>query len=202
MSNTQFRITPASPEALHSLEDTVPPELKEHFDLIKGGLEAIPGVPAEAFYSAVTLRTLALKPDIFKSWFLTEYHSAKQGEVPSSHKELLATLVSLEIEEDETPACGPYHIGAARFEGADEDTIRGVTDFRTNRDQLPEELRVFLEFGLKAATKPKEVTDADVERIRGYGYSDEALVEIVSTALIAYNLASLNQVFNLEEGAG
>lgn len=108
----------------------------------------------------------------------------------------------LEIEEDETPACGPYHIGAARFEGADEESIRLVTDFRTNKNQLLEELRDFLEFGLKAATTPKEVTDEDVERIRRHDHTDEALVEIVSTALIAYNLASLDQVFNLEEGAG
>lgn len=203
MTQGPFRITPAPPEALREIEADISPELKEHFELIKGGLEAIPGVPAEAFYGAVTLRTLALRPDIFESWFLTEYRSAKkEGEVPAATKELLAMLVSIEIEGDETPACGPYHAGAARFEGADPELVERVQQFHVAKDQLPEDLRVVLDFGLKAATRPKEVTDADVEAIRRNGYSDAALVEIVSTALIAYDLAALNQIFDLREGEG
>jgi alkylhydroperoxidase family enzyme len=58
------------------------------------------------------------------------------------------------------------------------------------------------DLGLKAAVAPREVTDEDVQRARRHGISDAALVELVSAALIAYNLAALNQTFNLIEGQG
>lgn len=200
--STPFRIQPAAPDALREIEDSAPPALKAHFDLIKQGLEAIPGVPGEAIYGAVTLRTLALRPELFESWFLTEHHSVKNGDVATSTKELLAAVVSWRNEGDETPTCAPYHEGAARFEGADEAAIAGASDWETTRLRLPAEVRDLVDFGVKAAFAPRDVTDEDVELVRGYGLSDAALVELVSAALIAYNLSALNQVFNLVEGQG
>lgn len=197
-----FRIQIADADVLRQLESEAVPELQEHFDLIKEGLVAIPGVPAEAFYSAVTLRALALKPDIFYSWFLTEYHSVKRGEIPSHIKELLAVIVSYINEEEENAACAPYHAGAARFEGASEEEIRSVLAYESGSNALDEEARTVIDFGIKAAYHPKEVTDADVEAVKALGYSDAAIVELVSASLIAYNLSALNQVLNLREGAG
>jgi alkylhydroperoxidase family enzyme len=197
-----FRITPAEPEALRSIESDAPADLQTHFGLIKDGLEAIPGVPGEAIYGAVTLRTLALKPEIFQSWFLTEYYSVKKGEVATSTKELLATAVSWINEGDETPTCAPYHEGAARFEGAAEDEIASTRDWKVGRETVDSDVRALVDFGIKAAFEPTEVTDADVERVRALGLSDAGLVELVSSALIAYNLSALNQVFNLVEGQG
>lgn len=200
--STPLRITPAAPDELRAIEDTAPPALKAHFDLIKQGLEAIPGVPGDAIYGAVTLRTLALRPELFESWFMTEHFSVKHGEIESSVKELLATVISWRNEGDETPTCAPYHEGAARLEGADEDAIAGARNWADVRDSVPERVRDLVEFGVKAAFEPREVTDADVERVRAHGLSDPALVELASAALIAYNLSALNQVFNLVEGQG
>jgi alkylhydroperoxidase family enzyme len=199
---TPFRIVPADPEALRAIEADAPPALQEHFDLIKKGLEAIPGVPGDAIYGAVTLRTLALKPELFRSWFLTEHYSVKHGEISSSTKELLATVISWINEGDETPTCAPYHEGAARFEGADEAAILGARDWAKTRESVDPEVRDLVDFGVKVAFEPKAVTDEDVERVRAYGLSDAGLVELVSTALIAYNLSALNQAFNLIEGQG
>ena len=50
---------------------------------------------------------------------------------------------------------------------------------------------------MKAAYEPRLVTDDDLASVKALGLSDAALVEIVSTALIAYNLSALNQVFDL-----
>ncbi|MFP5487303.1 MAG: carboxymuconolactone decarboxylase family protein, partial [Acidimicrobiia bacterium] len=124
------------------------------------------------------------------------------GEVESSVKELLATVISWRNEGDETPTCAPYHEGAARLEGADEAAIAGARNWADVRDSVPERVRDLVEFGVKAAFEPREVTDADVERVRAHGLSDGALVELTSAALIAYNLSALNQVFNLVEGQG
>ena len=199
---TPFRITPADPSALHEIEDTAPPALKAHFDLIKSGLEAIPGVPGDAIYGAVTLRSLALKPDIFRSVFLLEHHAVKQGEIESSTKELLAAVISWKNEGDETPTCAPYHEAAARFEGAPEDLIAIAADWDSRRGSVPERVRELVDFGVRSAFHPREVTDEDVNRVRALGISDAGLVELVAAALVAYNLSAVNQVFNLIEGQG
>lgn len=198
---TGHRIAIADPDRLLELDREAPATLRRHFDLIRRGVSSIPGIPPEAadtgFETAPTLRALALKPSLFYSWFLTEYHSAKEGDVDSSTKELLAIAVSKETEQDETVLCTPYHGGAARFEGAADDEVAIAEDFERRGHELPEEKRAVVAFGLKAAYRPTEVTDEDVEGLRDLGLDDAALVEIVSTALIAHNLAVVNQVFNL-----
>jgi alkylhydroperoxidase/carboxymuconolactone decarboxylase family protein YurZ len=198
-SATRHRIDIAPAEEIDRLDREAPPILRRHFELIRQGLRHIPGLPPDAarIEDAPTLRALALKPDIYYAWFLTEYHSAKEGEVDSATKELLAIAASARNERDENVLCTPYHAGAARFEGADESAVAIAQDFDRRKGELPERARVIVEFGLKSAYQPTEVTAEDVARVRALGLSDAALVEIVSTALIAHNLSALNQVFDL-----
>lgn len=193
------RIAIAPKEEIDRLDREAPPVLQRHFELIRQGLRHVPGIPPDAakIEDAPTLRALALKPDIYYAWFLTEYHSAKEGEVDSATKELLAIAASARNEGDENVLCTPYHAGAARFEGAADDWVAIAQDFDRRKNELPERERTIVEFGLKAAYQPRDVTDADVDRVRALGLSDAALVEIVSTALIAHNLSALNQVFDL-----
>lgn len=197
-----FRIVPADPSTLEKVEENASEPLSTHLDLIKDGLEELPGVPREALYSAVTLRTLALKPELFRTWFETEYYSVKEGELETSTKELLAAIISWKIEGEETPACAPYHEGAARHEGADPEALEVVQDYESNRDALGRDARKIIDFGLKVAFETDEITDAEVASLKSdLELSDGALVELVSTSLIASNLASVNQVFDLVEGA-
>lgn len=200
-TTSRFRIQIGSPDNLHEIEKSAPQDLKNHFDLIKKGLETIPGVPGEAIYGAVTLRGLSLKPKIFESWFLTEYHSVKQGEVDKGTKELLASIISKINEEQECLACAPYHSAAAKFEGASDDDLSIIENYEAEKHKLPSIKRDIIDFGIKSAFQPKKITDEDVKRIKDHGISDKGLVEIVSSALIAYNLSAFNQVFNLQEGA-
>lgn len=199
MSHT-FRIKPANPSAVLKIEKQASTELKQHFDLIKKGLEQIPNVPGEAVYGAVTLRALALKPDIFNSWFLAEFHSVKNGEIASRTKELLAAVISKINEEDECVACGPYHEAAAKLEGATDQEALLTSDYPSNRHLLSEKERVLIDFGIKAAFTPKKISDHDVQEIKDLGVSDAGIVELTAAALIAYNLSALNQVLNLKEG--
>jgi AhpD family alkylhydroperoxidase len=196
---SQHRIGIATPEEIDRLDREAPAVLRRHFELIRDGLRHIPGLPPDAarIEDAPTLRALALKPDIYYAWFLTEYHSGKQGEVDSATKELLAIAASARNEGDENVLCTPYHTGAARFEGADDEAVAIAQDFERRKLELPERQRRIVEFGLKAAYEPRLVTDDDVASIKALGLSDAALVEIVSTALIAYNLSAVNQVFDL-----
>lgn len=197
-----FRVNIAEPNRLRELEAQAPDELKEHFRLIKGGTAAvpIPGVSADAFYEAVTLRALALKPDIFYGLMLTEHRAMKGGEVESPLKELMAIAISEENEGGENRACAEYHVGAATFEGASQDDIRAVKSFAQRKHELPHNLRRPIEFGLKAAFRPKQVTDRDVQELKDLGYSDAGIIELIATAMITYNLTSLNRILNLREG--
>lgn len=166
-TTTPFRITPADPEVLRRLEAEGPDQLRDHLALIRGGLEALPGVPGDAIYGAVTLRTIALRPEVFTHLFLTEHHAAKQGSVDRSIKELVSLLVAARIEGNETPA-----------------------------------VRSAVEFAAAAALDPRSIEDADVQAVRDHGYDDAARVELVITALVAYTLSAVNQVFDLREGEG
>src|SRR6056297_1914584 len=192
-----FRIDLPDTDVLRQIENDAPPALKEHFDLIKGGLEAIPDVPGEAIYSAVTLRTIAHRPEVFIHLFLTEHYATKQGQVDTQTKELLALLISEEIEGQETPACGPYHAGAAQFEGASDDAVALVRDFDNRKHELPHRQRAAIEFGRKAALDPTEITDEDVAALKEQGFTDDQLVELTLSGLVAYTLAAVNQVFDL-----
>lgn len=197
----QFRIAPVEPDQLKEIEDSAPEDLQRHLDLIKGGLDTVPELSEEMIYSAVTLRTLALKPELFRTWFLTEHYSIKQGELPTELKELLAAIISWEIEGDETPACTPYHEAAAQYEGLDAEMIELIREYEESNDQLDDFEREIIDLGLKIVRDPQAVSDEDIEGVREYGVTDEQLVELLSTALITQNLASVNQVFNLVEGA-
>lgn len=197
----QFRIAPAEPDQLKEIEDSAPEDLQQHLDLIKGGLDTVPELSEDMIYSAVTLRTLALKPELFRTWFLTEHYSIKQGELPTELKELLAAIISWEIEGEETPACTPYHEAAAQYEGLDAEMIELIREYEDSNDQLDDFEREIIDLGLKIVRDPQAVGDEDIESVREYGVTDEQLVELLSTALITQNLASVNQVFNLVEGA-
>lgn len=198
--NRQARVTLAAPEALRAIEASAGPDLQHLFALMRQGVAAIPGVPAEALYDSVTLRALALKPDIFTNWMLGEYHALKRGEVPAQIKELLAAAVSTINEAGECVSCAPYHAGAARAEGASEAEIAAIERAPQIDEALAEPARTLIAFGIRCAYAPREVTDDDIAAIRRLGYSDAAVVEIAASALIAYSLSALNQILNLSVG--
>jgi AhpD family alkylhydroperoxidase len=199
-AGTNFRIELAEPDRLRELEENASPELKDHFERIKDGLEAIPGVPRGAFYNAVTLRALALKPDIFYSVFLTEHHAMKHGEIPTKVKELVAIAVAKENELERNAVCAPYHAGAARLEGANEDSILAIASDESAQTDLDGATRTVVDFGVKAALRPNQVNDSDVQAVRDLGYGDAAIVELITTALVTYLLSALNPILNLKEG--
>ncbi len=125
----------------------------------------------------------------------------KEGEIDKSTKELLASVISKINEEDECLACAPYHSAAAKFEGAAENDLAIIENYAEEKGKLPEKIRDIIDFGIKSAFHPKLITTEDVENVKRHGISDPGLVEIVSSALIAYNLSAFNQVFHLQEGA-
>ena len=112
----------------------------------------------------------------------------------------MAIAISEENEGSKNRACAEYHAGAATFEGASPENIHAIQDFTQRKQELPHNLRHPIEFGLKAAFRPKEVTDQDVQELKDLGYSDAGIIELIATAMITYTLTSLNRILNLREG--
>jgi len=124
----------------------------------------------------------------------------KHGEVPSRIKELIAIAVAKENEQELNAVCAPYHAGAARLEGANEDAILALTTGSSESTDLDLVTRAAVDFGVKAAFHPNQVSDDDVQGLRDAGYGDAAIIELVTTALITYLLSALNPILNLKEG--
>jgi len=94
-----------------------------------------------------------------------------------------------------------FYNKSVRFEGLEADKIELIRNYEDRKDSLAEMERDLIDLGLKSALMPREVEDEDIEQVRRHDVTDNQLVELISTALIAYNLAAVNQVFNLVEGA-
>jgi alkylhydroperoxidase family enzyme len=91
----------------------------------------------------------------------------------------------------------PYHAGAARFEGADDDLVASVQQFDERAEEVPDSLRTIIDVGLKSVYSPGEITDDDVDAVRRLGYTDAELVELVVCAQVSFKNAALNLVLNL-----
>jgi alkylhydroperoxidase/carboxymuconolactone decarboxylase family protein YurZ len=195
------RIKLPAPERLGELEKEAPENLKKYFPAVRGGVKNIPGVAPETadreFESHPTLRALALNSDIFYAWIAMDWFSTKVGDVEPSTKELIGIAVASRTEAEGAEVCTPYHVGAAHFEGADNELIAIAESYDSRREELPEKIRTVVDFGVKAAFEPREITDSDIAGLRALGYSDEAVLELVSTALIVYDLVALNQIYAL-----
>lgn len=189
----------ASTEAARALLADAPADVEEHFALKQAGLEHIPWLAADAADAVDNdkTRALALCPTLFELWWLEDYWTVKRGRLEPKLKELLSLHVASGVE---CASCVPYHEGAARSEGATDEEIAIVRAFEDRRDELPESLAAAIELGYRAVYEPTAIDRADIDRLRGLGYGDADLVELVNAAFLAHRHAALNRTFNLGQG--
>jgi alkylhydroperoxidase family enzyme len=77
-----------------------------------------------------------------------------------------------------------------------------IQNYTANKDALSERQQAIIDLGLDVGFEPEPIRDADVETLReDYDLEDSQLIDLVSAALIARNLASVNQIFQLVEEA-
>lgn len=196
MASQTFRVQLAEPAAVRAVE-AADAELQPFFTLMKQGVAAIPGATAEDTYGAVTLRALGLRPDLLADWLRLEYHALKQGSLPPRIKELLAMAIAQRNEGEQCVACGPYHAGAARAEGAAQAEIDAALQPTSD---APDLLAAVLDFGLTCAFEPAAVSEAQIARLRALDCEDAAIVELISASLLAYSLSAVNRILNLRAG--
>lgn len=190
------RIELADRETVVELVEGSSAVVKEHISRIKDGLRNIPWLTSDTidWENGQKARMLALNPKLFELWWLEDYHTVKRGSVEPVTKELIGVHIANEVG---CGSCLPYHAGAARSEGATDETIAIVREFEDRKNELPDDQRIAIEFGWKAVFEPADVTDEMVRELKAAGYTDAEIAELAASSFLAFRHAAINRALNL-----
>ncbi|MFB6360783.1 MAG: carboxymuconolactone decarboxylase family protein [Halobacteriales archaeon] len=187
------RIDPESPETVQAILEDAPEAAKanwERAEAILGELEA-EDVPeqydTEADWGFTFTGALAHHPETFKLWWAEEGQVFGGGNLDRGFKELLAAVIA---HRRSAAICIAWHTTSAAIEEVDPERYAVAADFETQKEELPEAERRAIEFALASVEAPESITDEDVAELKGLGYDDSDIVEIVTTAGTASKFAN------------
>ena len=187
------RIEPKPPETVQSILEDAPEAAQanmERAEAILGALDES-DVPdkydTEGQWGFAFTGALAQHPETFKIWWAEEGQVFEGGNLDRGFKELLGAVVA---HERGAAICIAWHTTSAAIEDVDAERFAIASDFDARKDELPDEERVAIEFARKSVEAPGDVTDADIEELRAYGYDDADVVELTTTAGTAAKFAN------------
>lgn len=155
-----------------SLED----DLRTLFGKARARLGFVPNV----------FRVYALRPEKLRRWraHFTEV-TVGESELTPAQREMIAVVVSA---ENHCLYCLTSH-GAGLRELLGDPVLgdRITLDYR--RAGLDERTTAMLDYAAKLTRSPVECSEADIERLRGVGFSDQAIFDIAETAAM-YNFTN------------
>ncbi len=157
------------------LDSSNNPQLKALYeDIVNHGYrESEAAIPPNWF------TTQGERPDILASIWKLGKGIATQGELPSSLKEMIMTIISM---QNNCRYCTAAHRKMLEESDVPQAVIDGLT--QRNLSKVNPIQRAVLEFSLKAAQSPQSVLDEDVEKLREFGLGDGEILEIIMT--VAY----------------
>lgn len=98
----------------------------------------------------------------------------KGGNVSREQRELIGTAVSL---ANSCGYCIEHHAAALNFYWKDKDRLREfIENYQTFN--LPENDRKVVDYAVKLTRSPSEITERDIETLRGAGFNDEDILRI------------------------
>lgn len=150
-------------------EADLDPDLKKLFGKARENLGFVPNV-----FVAYMVR-----PEHFRRWF-SHFRELMQGQsdLTQAEREMISVVVS---SENQCLYCLVSHGADLRQLLADEILGDRITlDYR--RAGLDERTTAMLDFAVKITNSPVECAEADVERLREAGFSDEAIFDIAEIA--------------------
>lgn len=150
-------------------EDSLDEDLRKLFTKARAKLGFVPNV-----FVAYMAR-----PEHFRRWF-SHFRAVMEGEsgLSRAEREMIAVVVSA---ENQCLYCLVSH--GADLRQALQDEVLGdriTLDYR--RAGLDERVRAMLDYAVKITRTPVECSQADIERLRSLGFSDEAIFDIAETA--------------------
>jgi uncharacterized peroxidase-related enzyme len=150
-------------------EDSLDEDLQKLFGKAREKLGFVPNV----------FRVYAARPEHFRRWF-AHLRELMQGESELSpvEREMIAVVVSA---ENDCLYCLVSHGADLRVALGDEILGDRITlDYR--RAGLDERATAMLDYAVKITRRPVECSQADIDRLRGLGFSDEAIFDIAEIA--------------------
>ena len=131
-------------------------------------------------------RVYTLRPEHFRRW-RAHFQEVTRGEseLTPAEREMISVVVSA---ENHCLYCLTAHGAELRVLLADEVQGDRITlDYR--RAGLDARQTAMLDYAVKLTRTPVECSEADIERLRGHGFSDEAIFDIAETAAM-YNFTN------------
>jgi uncharacterized peroxidase-related enzyme len=131
-------------------------------------------------------RVYAARPEHFRRWraFFNEV-TLGESELTQAEREMIAVVVSA---ENHCLYCMTSHGAGLRQQLGDQVLGDRITlDYR--RAGLDERTTAMLAYAAKLTTHPVECSEADIERLRALGFSDQAIFDIAETAAM-YNFTN------------
>jgi len=157
-------------------ESELPEDLQKLFAKARENLGFVPNV----------FRSYSFRPDRLRTWFA----HFKSLHVPTEHlsgaeREMIAVVVSM---ENGCLYCLVAHGAALREQLGDPVSADRITlDYR--RADLDERQRAILDYAVKLTNAPRECTEADLDRLRSVGLTDEEAWDVAEVAAM-YNFTN------------
>jgi AhpD family alkylhydroperoxidase len=134
------------------------------------------------------VRTMAHSPAVLGG-YLQLSRAMKRAKLDRAVSERISIAVQV---RQGCRLCLESHIAAARTLGVDESEIE-LAHTGTSADP---EIAAMVAFGYRVHAEPTAITDAEVEALRGFGYRDREIADVVG--VVALNV--LTGSFNLAAG--
>ena len=120
---------------------------------------------------------------------------------PTLSQGLMALIRMLVAEESGFNYCVSFNRSILVKMGvADDDALAAIMADPT-KAPLPEKEKAMLLMVLKACTKPEEVAESDVQRLRDLGWTDGDIMDAANHGLMMIGAGMLEKAFGLPEGA-
>lgn len=153
--------------------------------------ERIETVQAKAGFIPNVFITLAHRPDEFRAFFA--YHDAlmlREGELSKAEKEMIVVATSA---ANQCHYCVVAHGAILRVYSKDP-LLADQVAVNYRKAPLTERQRAMLDFAVKVATASHLIDNADYDRLRPFGFDDEAIWDIGAIAAL---FALSNRMANL-----
>jgi uncharacterized peroxidase-related enzyme len=123
-------------------------------------------------------KSMAISPDFLEANWNKFRLTILQGSVPRTLKEMIGVAIS---QANNSQYALQVHLHGLSALGISEEVLKMlVADF--DNCPLPEREKAAIHFGLLAATKPQQLTDADYQQLQELGLEQSEIFELIAAA--------------------
>ena len=139
-------------------------------------------------------KSMAMSPDFLAANWKKFRSIILQGDVPRTLKEMIGIAIS---QANNSQYALQVHLHGLSALGISEEVLQMlVSDF--DNCPLPDREKAVIKFGLLAATKPQQLSDADYQHLQNLGLDLSEIFELIATANLFTEVNQYTDAINLE----